>query len=138
MPVADDRLKAVFDLAAEAPDPAARGALLDRECAGDPALRDRVEALLRAHDAAGSFLARPPVTMPEETSGHDPGEVSTADPPPAEEGPGAVVGPYKLLERLGEGGFGSVFMAEQTRPVRRKVALKVLKPGMDTRQVVAR
>src|SRR5207302_4997637 len=57
---------------------------------------------------------------------------------PAGEGPGTGVGPYKLLEQIGEGGFGVVFMAEQTVPVRRKVALKVLKPGMDTRQVVAR
>src|SRR5262249_10773054 len=54
------------------------------------------------------------------------------------ERPGTVIGPYKLLEQIGEGGFGVVFMAEQTEPVRRKVALKVLKPGMDTRQVVAR
>src|SRR5207302_5715597 len=57
---------------------------------------------------------------------------------PAGEGPGTAVGPYKLLEQIGEGGFGVVFMAEQTQPIRRRVALKVLKPGMDTRQVVAR
>src|SRR5579864_6732302 len=54
------------------------------------------------------------------------------------ERPGTIIGPYKLLEQIGEGGFGVVFMAEQTEPVRRKVALKILKPGMDTRQVVAR
>src|SRR5262249_5112372 len=66
-----------------------------------------------------------------------PGLVATVD-RPVTEGPGTVIGPYKLLEQIGEGGFGVVFMAEQTEPVRRKVALKVLKPGMDTRQVVAR
>src|SRR5207245_1453694 len=57
---------------------------------------------------------------------------------PTREGPGTIIGPYKLLEQIGEGGFGVVFMAEQTQSVRRKVALKVLKPGMDTRQVIAR
>src|SRR5207245_7577937 len=57
---------------------------------------------------------------------------------PISDGPGTVIGPYKLLEQIGEGGFGVVFMAEQLQPIRRKVALKVLKPGMDTRQVVAR
>ena len=57
---------------------------------------------------------------------------------PIGERPGTVIGPYKLLEQIGEGGFGVVFMAEQTEPVRRKVALKIIKPGMDTRQVVAR
>ena len=55
-----------------------------------------------------------------------------------QEGPGSVIGPYKLLEQIGEGGFGVVYMAEQQQPVRRKVALKVIKPGMDTRQVIAR
>src|SRR5262249_7344750 len=66
-----------------------------------------------------------------------PGLVATVD-RPVTEGPGTVIGPYKLLEQIGEGGFGVVYMAEQTQPVRRKVALKVLKPGMDTRHVVAR
>jgi serine/threonine protein kinase len=138
MPVAPDRLKAIFDLAAEAPDSAARAVVLVRECAGDPALRERVEALLRAHDAAGSFLAHPPVAGPDATVGHDPGNGPTADRPAANESPGEVIGPYKLLDRIGEGGFGVVYLAEQTHPVRRKVALKVLKPGMDTKQVVAR
>ena len=62
----------------------------------------------------------------------------TVDAPAPAEGPGTVIGPYKLLEKIGEGGFGIVYMAAQTEPVRRKVALKILKPGMDTRQVVAR
>src|SRR5262249_41361445 len=83
--------------------------------------------LLRAHQDAGSFLEPPSA-----------GPVATHDGPLVGEGPGKFIGPYKLLEQIGEGGFGFVFMAEQTQPVRRKVALKILKPGMDTRQVVAR
>jgi serine/threonine protein kinase len=90
-------------------------------------LRDKVEALLRAHADAGSFLEGPPLGA-EQTQHFD----SIA------EQPGTVIGPYKLLEQIGEGGFGVVYMAEQQHPVRRKVALKVIKPGIDTRQVVAR
>ncbi len=86
----------------------------------DPKQRQRVEALIRAHFGAGGFLGGPDF------------EDGVA------EKPGALIGVYKLLEQIGEGGFGVVFMAEQTRPVRRRVALKVLKPGMDSRQVVAR
>src|SRR5207253_6768877 len=86
----------------------------------------RVEALLRAYDDAGSFMQGPA-----------PAGAGTVDEPLTER-PGTVIGPYKLLEQIGEGGFGVVFMAEQQHPVRRKVALKVIKPGMDTRQVVAR
>ena len=106
-------------------DPADRGAYLDRACAGDPALRAAVDALLQADVGATGFLDSPPQDV-------------TAGQPAAAEGPGTAIGPYKLLEQIGEGGFGVVFLAEQTEPVRRKVALKVLKPGMDTRQVVAR
>jgi serine/threonine protein kinase len=98
---------------------------LDHACGTDAALRTRVEELLRAHRDAGAFL------------GGAEKQDATCDQPIAH-GPGTVIGPYKLLEQIGEGGFGVVFMAEQTQPVRRKVALKVLKPGMDTRQVVAR
>src|SRR5262249_21986881 len=95
--------------------------------AGVPELRQKIEALLRAYEQAGSFLESP-ASPP----------VATIDEPPPTEGPGTIIGPYKLLEQIGEGGFGVVYMAEQTQPVRRKVALKILKPGMDTRQVVAR
>src|SRR5690348_14553907 len=102
--------------------PADRAAYLDGACAGDPARRAAVEALLRASVGATGFLECPAATLDE----------------PARDRPGTVIGPYKLLEQIGEGGFGVVFMAEQTEPVRRKVALKILKPGMDTRQVVAR
>src|SRR5262249_41833610 len=79
-----------------------------------------------------------PARPRELADGAGPSPVAPAEEPPVREQPGAVIGPYKLLEQIGEGGFGVVFLAEQTRPVRRKVALKVLKPGMDTRQVVAR
>src|SRR5690349_14080772 len=102
---------------AVAKDPADRAAYLDLACAGDPGLRAAVEALLRANVGASGFLAGP-------------GPVPTIDLSPAAESPGTVIGPYKLLEQIGEGGFGVVFLAEQTEPVRRKVALKVLKPGM--------
>jgi tetratricopeptide (TPR) repeat protein/serine/threonine protein kinase len=99
---------------------------LDGACAGDTALRADVDGLLAAAARAGSFLESPAPQL----AGTAAGLVS--------ERPGTIIGAYKLLEQIGEGGFGVVFMAEQTRPVRRKVALKVLKPGMDTRQVVGR
>jgi eukaryotic-like serine/threonine-protein kinase len=103
-----------------------RRAYLDAACGGDDGLRRGVEALLAAHERAGSFLEHPLV---------DPA-VTTDD--PISERPGTVIGPYRLMEQIGEGGMGLVFVAEQQQPIRRKVALKVIKPGMDTRQVVAR
>jgi tetratricopeptide (TPR) repeat protein/serine/threonine protein kinase len=106
--------------------PDEREAYLEQACGADQALRQEVESLLRAHNEGGSFLEKPACGG------------ATVDSPPAAECPGSVIGPYKLLEQIGEGGFGAVFLAEQQEPVRRKVALKVLKPGMDTRQVVAR
>jgi hypothetical protein len=107
--------------------PEERAAYLEQACAGNPARRASVEALLRASVGASGFMDRPA-----------PGLVATVDEPGVTERPGTVLGPYKLLEQIGEGGFGVVFMAEQQHPLRRKVALKVLKPGMDTRQVIAR
>jgi WD40 repeat protein/serine/threonine protein kinase len=115
----------VFEAALEL-SPENRVAYLASVCEGDAALRQRLDALLSKHDRAGSFLEAPAANF-----------AATIDHPISEH-PGTVIGPYKLLEQIGEGGFGIVFMAEQTKPVRRKVALKVLKPGMDTRQVVAR
>src|SRR5262249_1256202 len=103
-----------------------RQAYLSAECAGDEALHRDVEGLLQHARQLGSFLESGERQMP----------VTVDD--PITERPGAGIGPYKLLEQIGEGGFGVVFMAEQTQPLRRKVTLKVLKPGMDTRQVVAR
>ncbi|HKB37950.1 MAG TPA: serine/threonine-protein kinase, partial [Gemmataceae bacterium] len=127
MPVDPERVQAVFLAAAEQGSAAGRAAVLDRLCGPDAELRQRVDTLLRAHEAPESFLESPAPHL-----------AATADEMPVTEMPGTMIGPYKLLEPIGEGGFGIVFMAEQTQPVRRKVALKILKPGMDTRQVVAR
>ena len=99
-----------------------RDVFLQQACAGNPALRASVEALLRANEGASGFLQQPAATV-----NHTIQEES-----------GTVIGPYKLLEQIGEGGMGVVYMAEQTQPVRRKVALKIIKPGMDTKQVIAR
>src|SRR5262245_31656535 len=104
-----------------------RRGFLDEACAGDTALRAEVDAMLEANMRAGDFLESPA-----------PAATATLDLPRVSERPGTVVGPYKLMEQIGEGGYGLVFVAEQQQPVRRRVALKVLKPGMDTRQVVAR
>jgi hypothetical protein len=112
----------------EMDDPAKRSAYLEQACAGSPELRSQVEQLLSAHDMAGKFMERPAMAL----VGIEGGESRVS------EGPGSMIGTYKLLEQIGEGGFGVVFMAEQQRPVRRQVAIKVLKAGMDTRQVVAR
>jgi serine/threonine protein kinase/tetratricopeptide (TPR) repeat protein len=101
-------------------------AYLMEACGADDVLRGRVRNLLDAHREAGSFLQPPAVPL-----------MATAD-EPRNERPGTIVGPYKLLEQIGEGGFGLVFVAEQREPVRRKVALKLIKPGMDNRQVIAR
>jgi WD40 repeat protein/serine/threonine protein kinase len=101
-------------------------AFLDQACGGDAELRLRVDQLLRAHQAMGSIHGGA-VDALAATSDEPRGDV-----------PGTVIGPYKLLEQIGEGGFGVVYMAEQQQPLRRKVALKILKPGMDSRQVVAR
>src|ERR1043165_7598001 len=117
--------------------PQERAAYLDEACKGDAELRRRVERLLEAHPRAEGFLERP--------ADFD----ATADPAPGEpaelphrgasvESVGARIGAYKLLQRIGEGGMGSVWMAEQQEPVRRLVALKIIKAGMDSVQVVAR
>src|SRR5205823_399495 len=103
-----------------------RAAYLDAACAGDADLRRRVEALFAAHAAAGNFLEAADGT----------GAYVSASLPPA--GGTIIVGRYKLLERIGEGGMGDVYVAEQTEPVRRKVALKLIKPGMDSHAVLAR
>ena len=102
-----------------------RSNYLDKACGDDIKLRGRLDSLLRAHQDAGHFLGG----SASATVAHNAGLT---------ERPGAVIGRYKLLEQIGEGGFGVVFLAEQERPVRRRVALKVIKPGMDTRQVIAR
>ena len=118
----------LFEGALNCRTPAERAAYLDRVCAGQPELRRKFEALLQAHDRSGEFL-EPAVGVARSTV--------KLDLAPAET-PGTVIGRYKLLQKIGEGGMGVVYMAEQTEPVVRKVALKIIKLGMDTRQVVAR
>jgi eukaryotic-like serine/threonine-protein kinase len=126
----------------------ARAAYLEQACAGDSALRARLNQLLKSHSDAGSFLAQPAageldVTVVPTWDGTDEpigiDEVKTgADQQLGSQHPGRVIGPYKLLQQIGEGGMGTVYMAEQTHPVQRKVALKLIKAGMDSRQVSAR
>ncbi len=112
---------------------AERQAYLDEACARQPELRQPVEHLLRLHEGAGSFLEKPAAKSAATGAFQDAAEQASSD-----EAPGALIGRYKLIEQIGEGGFGVVFLAEQQQPVRRKVALKIIKPGMDTRQVIAR
>jgi WD40 repeat protein/serine/threonine protein kinase len=132
------RVQAVFLRAVELTAPN-RNAILDHECGGDIELRQRVEALLQANDQPGSFLEKPvlePITMGELRSrGIRTDGANEALPG---EGPGALIGPYKLLQQIGEGGMGVVYMAEQAHPVRRRIAFKIIKPGMDSKQVIAR
>src|SRR5262249_23757232 len=106
----------VFLAAAEIESPAERQPLLDQQCNGDAGLRAQVECLLTASGKAGNFLNKPAVQAL-------PGSRATADYEPIAEQPGTVIGPYKLMEQIGEGGMGLVFVAEQQHPVRRKVAL---------------
>src|SRR5579862_6408561 len=117
---------AIFDEAVELA-PERRAAYLDEACGEDAVLRQRVVALLRAHEAAGKFMDNP--AMPPK-----PGTILVA---PTER-EGSKIGRYKLLQQIGEGGCGIVYMAEQQEPVRRQVALKVIKLGMDTKSVIAR
>jgi tetratricopeptide (TPR) repeat protein len=117
--------RSIFLVAVEIDSPAERAAFLDRACAGNQALRAEVEALLQAHDKPQRLLDAPVVGAP------------TTDEPSSER-PGTVIGPYKLVQELGEGGMGTVYMAQRAEPVKRLVALKVIKAGMDSRQVIAR
>jgi WD40 repeat protein len=136
MPANSGSDETIFAAALRWETPAQRAAYLDEACAGDPALRARVEALLRADADAGTFLERPVGRPP--AAGAATLRVGFSELLPVAETPGARIGRYKLLQQIGEGGCGTVFMAEQEEPVRRRVALKVIKLGMDTRSVVAR
>ena len=120
MPTEDE----IFRIAFALPTGEARLEYLNQVCR-DAVERERIVAILKEGSSDVSFLEKPPVDLTEEL-------------PSADSMVGDSVGSYKLLQPIGEGGFGVVYMAEQTRPVRRKVALKVIKPGMDTKQVVAR
>src|SRR5262245_49672124 len=125
----------LFHLAREKP-PDQRAVFLDEACAGDTALRERLEILLAAHEHPGSFLQPAARDNGNGEVASDGGR--TVYQSGVQEGPGTIIGPYKLLQQVGEGGMGVVFMAEQSQPVRRTVALKIIKPGMDSRQVIAR
>jgi len=118
---------AVFTEALRLP-PEERDRYLSEACRGDVKLRLRVEALLQAYKQAGDFLGKSVAERPPKA----------AQVVPAGEKPGDRIGPYKLLQQIGEGGCGVVYMAEQQAPVRRRVALKIIKPGMDTNNVMAR
>jgi serine/threonine protein kinase/tetratricopeptide (TPR) repeat protein len=145
--------ESLFHLALEKP-ASERAAFLEQVSAGDAALRQRLECLLEAYLNPGSFLEQPLAKLAgtsEAEFGDRPTkawtEVSWVPRPPESppaapgigpEAPGSQIGPYKLLQQIGEGGMGVVFMAEQTEPVHRKVALKIIRPGMDSRQISAR
>ena len=101
---------------------------IDNACGGDSALRAEVDALLHAHADAGSFLAAPALGN----------AIHLPAAPPLAEPPGTVIDRYTLLEQIGEGGMGVVYLADQAAPVRRQVALKIIKPGMYTRELIAR
>ena len=136
--------KALFDAAKDVADPEARRALLDQTCSGNPDLRTRIERLLAVQEPAEEFFGVPrqetgEVEGPRDASGVKLAEVAA---PPDEsafgESPDTHIGRYRLLQRLGEGGCGVVYMAEQEEPVRRRVALKIIRLGMDTENVIAR
>jgi serine/threonine protein kinase/tetratricopeptide (TPR) repeat protein len=120
-------LQTLFARALECASPAERDAFLATACGNDAALRRSVEELIAAHARVGGFMSAPAAEL-----------AATALLPAIGERPGDQIGPYKLLEQIGEGGMGLVFMAEQTQPLRRRVALKIIKPGLDTRAVIAR
>ena len=109
--------------------PGERAPYFDEACAGQPALRQRIEELLKAQPQIGEFMEKRATVGAPET-------IRITLPP--EERPGTRIGRYKLLEKIGEGGCGMVYMAEQEEPVRRRVALKVIKLGMDTKSVIGR
>src|SRR6187200_915663 len=134
------REKAVFCEALEITDPAQRRQFLDQACGADKALREGVERLLALSQSAGDFFSecRPALeaAAADADSARVPLEIKSAL--EAEPCQSSRIGPYKLLQKLGEGGCGVVYMAEQEQPIRRRVALKIIKLGMDTRNVIAR
>ena len=123
-------------LAALDAEPVERAAFLDVACGGDPGMRRQVEALLRVHDEPDSLLDSPRIDLGLSSDAASVRGLTTHQ--PVAERPGQTIGRYKLLQEIGEGGFGAVYMAEQQEPVRRQVALKIIKLGMDTNQVIAR
>lgn len=123
----ENNVKSIFGRALEIESAEERNAYLAETCADDPQLRQEVEKLVASLESAGSFMDGPALDPP-----------ATVDGPSIGENVGAQIGHYKLLQKIGEGGFGIVFMSEQHKPVRRKVALKLIKPGMDTKEIIGR
>jgi serine/threonine protein kinase/Tol biopolymer transport system component len=119
-----DKIRQIFCEAVEKPTEQERKAYLDKACRDNPSLRAEIDALLKAHYGEDDLLGGPILGSPADS--------------PIAESPGTTIDKYKLLEKIGEGGMAVVYMAEQERPIRRKVALKIIKLGMDTRQVIAR
>jgi serine/threonine protein kinase len=134
-------VESIFVGALQRQTPDDRAAYLAAACGDDADLRGQVERLLAAHPRAVNFLEQPAAAAFAATGTLTPDQPATGDEPPADplgEQPGDSVGLYKLLQKLGEGGMGAVWVAEQQQPVRRRVALKLIKPGMDSRQVITR
>src|SRR5262245_62084470 len=125
MNATSNQAREIFVAAIELHTPDERAAYVERACEGDSELRARVARLLQSHELLGTFHDNRAL------------DASTINRPVTEIA-GDIIGPYKLLQQIGEGGMGVVFMAEQTGPIQRTVALKIIKPGMDTRQVIAR
>ena len=150
MPLDPRRVKALFNSAIDLPDRADRHAHLEQECRGDPELRQRLDELLAAYDAPASAVEQPAPAVPDVSTAPDGERDRTSARPeqtasfrPEHAAPPSLIGTviarrYKLRQEIGEGGMGSVFLAEQTQPVKRQVALKLIKPGMDSRTVLAR
>src|SRR5262249_25480533 len=122
-----DSIDSILAAAVEIDSDAERREFPAQACGGDEELRQRLENLIENHFRAGSFL-EPPAQSP----------LMTVEERPVREGPGTDIGPYKLMEQIGEGGMGTVWMAPQTEPGKRLVAVKLIKAGMDSRQVIAR
>ena len=128
----DKREETLFNAALQLATPEERAAYLKEACKGDEPLRQRVMALLHAHEQADAILDKPAAGLPARTLVVNPAMIQ-----PSEKA-GDKIGRYKLLQQIGEGGCGVVYMADQEEPVRRRVALKIIKLGMDTKQVIAR
>ena len=132
----DPNVRDLLQRAADLP-PAERGAFLDDACAGDAALRAELDSLLAALDSAAEFLAAPIAASGAEDETSD-GTMRGHLLAGTSDAVGTSIGPYRLVRKIGEGGMGIVYLAEQDRPVRRSVALKVIKPGMDSAAVINR
>ena len=117
----------IFHVARGIQDVKLRSEYLDQICAADQSLRERVEGLLKVYEQEQAFLQSGDLPLPE-----------TCEHVSRSERAGETIGRYKLMEQIGEGGMGTVFVAQQERPIRRKVAPKVIKPGMDSKAVIAR